>query len=219
MIEFPKIGEGVETVLEENMIFSMHPHAISEDGQACLYMQDTWLVGADGGEPLAPLPMRIFFGSEATGSRAARRRGAARGTRSPDRGDPGDRELVAADHEVRVDLAHVQARQVLAQDARLVAGAERDVARRVLVEQGLVEDRAERPDPAGAVDEGDLAEAAGAVVGRELAAQGLVAGLGPQLRHPAALEAQFEAAHDDVGGEERHRRADDSVHTLRDRAR
>ncbi len=64
MIEFPKIGEGVETVLEENMIFSMHPHAISEDGQACLYMQDTWLVGADGGEPLAPLPMRIFSGSE-----------------------------------------------------------------------------------------------------------------------------------------------------------
>jgi len=64
MIEFPKIGEGVETVLEENMIFSMHPHAISQDGQACLYMQDTWLVGADGGEPLAPLPMRIFFGSE-----------------------------------------------------------------------------------------------------------------------------------------------------------
>ncbi len=64
MIEFPKIGEGVETVLEENMVFSMHPHAISEDGQACLYMQDTWLVGADGGEPLAPLAMRIFFGSE-----------------------------------------------------------------------------------------------------------------------------------------------------------
>ena len=64
MIEFPKIGEGVETVLEENMIFSMHPHAISQDGQACLYMQDTWLVGPDGGEPLADLPMRIFFGSE-----------------------------------------------------------------------------------------------------------------------------------------------------------
>ena len=64
MIEFPKIGEGVETVLEENMVFSMHPHAISQDGQACLYMQDTWLVGQDGGEPLAPLPMRIFFGSE-----------------------------------------------------------------------------------------------------------------------------------------------------------
>ena len=36
MIEYPKIGEGDETVLRENMIFSMHPHAISEDGRACL---------------------------------------------------------------------------------------------------------------------------------------------------------------------------------------
>jgi len=65
MIEFPKIGEGVETVLEENMVFSMHPHAISQDEQACLYMQDTWLVGAGGGEPLAQLPMRIYSGDEA----------------------------------------------------------------------------------------------------------------------------------------------------------
>jgi len=64
MIEFPKIGEGVETEIEENMVFSMHPHAISADGKACLYMQDTWLVTADGGEPLAGLPMRIFDGSE-----------------------------------------------------------------------------------------------------------------------------------------------------------
>ena len=64
MIEFPKIGEGVETVLEENMIFSMHPHAIADDGQSCLYMQDTWLVTADGGVPLAGLPMRIFDGTE-----------------------------------------------------------------------------------------------------------------------------------------------------------
>ena len=30
MIEFPKIGEGVETVLRENMVFSMHPHAIAQ---------------------------------------------------------------------------------------------------------------------------------------------------------------------------------------------
>jgi Xaa-Pro aminopeptidase len=64
MIEFPKIGEGVESVLEENMVFSMHPHAISKDGQACLYMQDTWLVTAGGGVPLAGLPMRIFKGDE-----------------------------------------------------------------------------------------------------------------------------------------------------------
>jgi Xaa-Pro dipeptidase len=64
MIEFPKIGEGVETELRENMVFSMHPHAISADGKECLYMQDTWLVTRDGGEPLAALPMRIFDGTE-----------------------------------------------------------------------------------------------------------------------------------------------------------
>jgi Xaa-Pro dipeptidase len=60
MIEFPKIGEGVETELEAGMVFSLHPHVISEDGRQCLYMQDTWLVTSDGGEPLAGLPMEIF---------------------------------------------------------------------------------------------------------------------------------------------------------------
>jgi Xaa-Pro aminopeptidase len=60
MIEHPKIGEGIETELRENMVFSMHPHVIGENGQDCLYMQDTWLVTADGGEPLAGLPMRIY---------------------------------------------------------------------------------------------------------------------------------------------------------------
>ena len=34
MIEFPKIGEGVETELAEGMVFSMHPHAITPDGAA-----------------------------------------------------------------------------------------------------------------------------------------------------------------------------------------
>jgi Xaa-Pro dipeptidase len=60
MIEFPKIGEGVETELEAGMVFSMHPHVISEDGKECLYMQDTWLVTEDGGEPLAGLEMRLY---------------------------------------------------------------------------------------------------------------------------------------------------------------
>ncbi|HVC87537.1 MAG TPA: M24 family metallopeptidase [Gaiellaceae bacterium] len=64
MIEFPKIGEGDETELREGMVFSMHPHAIAQDGQACLYMQDTWLVTATGGMPLADLPMRVFLGTE-----------------------------------------------------------------------------------------------------------------------------------------------------------
>jgi Xaa-Pro aminopeptidase len=61
MIEFPKIGEGVETELAEDMVFSMHPHAIADSGD-CLYMQDTWLVTAGGGEPLAAtLPMQLFL--------------------------------------------------------------------------------------------------------------------------------------------------------------
>jgi Xaa-Pro aminopeptidase len=64
MLEFPRIGEGVETVLEENMVLSMHPHAISADGRECLYMQDTWRVGATGGEALAEIPLRIFDQSE-----------------------------------------------------------------------------------------------------------------------------------------------------------
>jgi Xaa-Pro aminopeptidase len=60
MIEYPRIGEGVETELAANMVLSMHPHAIAADGAECLYMQDTWLVTEEGGVPLAGLPMRIF---------------------------------------------------------------------------------------------------------------------------------------------------------------
>jgi len=60
MIEFPKIGEGVETELAANMVFSMHPHAIAADGRECLYMQDTWLVSEAGGVPLAGLELRIW---------------------------------------------------------------------------------------------------------------------------------------------------------------
>jgi Xaa-Pro dipeptidase len=60
MIEHPRIGEGIETELAANMVFSMHPHAIAADGRECLYMQDTWLVTPDGGVPLAGLEMRIW---------------------------------------------------------------------------------------------------------------------------------------------------------------
>ncbi len=59
MIEFPKVGEGVETELRPNMVLSMHPHAIAANGEDCLYMQDTWLVTEEGGVPLADLPMEI----------------------------------------------------------------------------------------------------------------------------------------------------------------
>jgi Xaa-Pro dipeptidase len=68
MIEFPKIGEGVETELKAGMVFSMHPHAISDDGQTCVYMQETWLVTDDGGVPMSGLPVKIFDGSETRAS-------------------------------------------------------------------------------------------------------------------------------------------------------
>jgi Xaa-Pro aminopeptidase len=64
MIEHPRIGEGNETVLRENMVVSMHPHAITQDERACLYMQDTWLVTLDGGVPFSDVPLRIYDGSE-----------------------------------------------------------------------------------------------------------------------------------------------------------
>jgi Xaa-Pro aminopeptidase len=60
MIEFPKIGEGVETVLRESMVFSLHPHAIAANEEDCLYMQETWLVTPEGGVPLSSLPMQVF---------------------------------------------------------------------------------------------------------------------------------------------------------------
>jgi Xaa-Pro aminopeptidase len=64
MIEHPRIGEGNETELRENMVVSMHPHAITEDERTCLYMQDTWLVTAEGGVPFSSLPIQIFTGTE-----------------------------------------------------------------------------------------------------------------------------------------------------------
>ncbi len=64
MIEHPRIGEGNEVELRENMVVSMHPHAITADEQACLYMQDTWLVTGEGGVRLTSAPMRIYRGGE-----------------------------------------------------------------------------------------------------------------------------------------------------------
>jgi len=60
MIEFPRVGEGLDVELKENMVISMHPHAITEDERTCLYMQDTWRVTKDGGVPFSDVPIRIF---------------------------------------------------------------------------------------------------------------------------------------------------------------
>ena len=57
MIEHPRVGEGIDVELRENMVVSMHPHAITPDERTCLYMQDTWLVTKDGGVPFSEVPL------------------------------------------------------------------------------------------------------------------------------------------------------------------
>ncbi len=64
MIEFPRIGEGAEAELRPGMVVSMHPHAVTADEGACLYMQDTWLVTEDAGVPFSDVALQIFTGAE-----------------------------------------------------------------------------------------------------------------------------------------------------------
>ena len=72
MIEHPKIGEGVDVELAEGMVFSMHPHAITDSASACMYMQDTWCIGSDGAAPLSAVPPVVFDGTEARVASEAR---------------------------------------------------------------------------------------------------------------------------------------------------
>ena len=74
MIEFPRVGEGNEFELRENMVISMHPHAITQDEQACLYMQDTWRVTPEG----ACRSRRCRSGSSGPATRWTSLRGAAK---------------------------------------------------------------------------------------------------------------------------------------------
>ena len=64
MVANPRIGEGEETVLEENMIISIHPHVVTNDDEHCLYMQETFRVTVDGGEQMSTVPITAFDGSE-----------------------------------------------------------------------------------------------------------------------------------------------------------
>ncbi len=64
MIEHPRVGEGNEVELRAGMVVSMHPHAITPDERTCLYMQDTWLVTAEGGVAFSQVPLKIFNGTE-----------------------------------------------------------------------------------------------------------------------------------------------------------
>jgi Xaa-Pro dipeptidase len=67
MIEHPAIGAHTDVPLRENMIFSLHPQVIDQDGKVCLYTQDTYRVGKTEGENLCDVPWRIFDGSETDG--------------------------------------------------------------------------------------------------------------------------------------------------------
>ena len=64
MIECPAIGAKSEVPLEENMIFSLHPQVVDQDGKACLYTQDTYRIGETEGECLAKVPWQFFSGQE-----------------------------------------------------------------------------------------------------------------------------------------------------------
>lgn len=60
MIEHPAIGAGIDVELRENMVFSLHPQVVDQDGRVCLYTQDTYRVGRNEGECLAQVPWRIY---------------------------------------------------------------------------------------------------------------------------------------------------------------
>lgn len=64
MIEMPRIGEGHDFVLPENMVCSMHPHIMNEERTHSLYFQETYRVGKTGGEALSGVPIKIYEGGE-----------------------------------------------------------------------------------------------------------------------------------------------------------
>jgi Xaa-Pro dipeptidase len=65
MIEYPAIGANTHVELKENMVLSFHPQVVDQDGQVCLYTQDTYRVGKKEGECLANVPWRFYPGIEA----------------------------------------------------------------------------------------------------------------------------------------------------------
>jgi Xaa-Pro dipeptidase len=65
MLEYPAIGANTHAELKENMVLSFHPQVVDQDGQVCLYTQDTYRVGKKEGECLANVPWRFYTGLEA----------------------------------------------------------------------------------------------------------------------------------------------------------
>jgi Xaa-Pro dipeptidase len=65
MIEHPAIGANTKIELKENMVCSFHPQVVDQDGQVCLYTQDTYRIGKKEGECLAGVPWKFYSGAEA----------------------------------------------------------------------------------------------------------------------------------------------------------
>jgi hypothetical protein len=46
------------------MVVSFHPQVVDQEGQVCLYTQDTYRIGKKEGECLANVPWRFYGGVE-----------------------------------------------------------------------------------------------------------------------------------------------------------
>jgi Xaa-Pro dipeptidase len=64
MIEHPSIGAHSDVELAENMVLSLHPQVVDQNGRVCLYTQDTYRVGNAEGERLAEVEWRFYRGQE-----------------------------------------------------------------------------------------------------------------------------------------------------------
>lgn len=64
MIEQPAIGGNTRIELKENMVCSFHPQVVDQDGQVCLYTQDTYRIGKKEGQCLASVPWKFYSGAE-----------------------------------------------------------------------------------------------------------------------------------------------------------
>ena len=64
MIEHPAIGADTRIALRENMVCSFHPQVVDQNGQVCLYTQDTYRIGKKEGECLASVPWKFYSGAE-----------------------------------------------------------------------------------------------------------------------------------------------------------
>jgi len=65
MLEHPAIGAASDVRLRENMVLSIHPQVVDQQGRVCLYTQDTFRVGKTEGENLTDVPWKFYRGGDA----------------------------------------------------------------------------------------------------------------------------------------------------------